>query len=276
MKSLGDTVRRSQPSLFWCMRGLSRANREAVYAVFAFCQHMDNIVHGTMSKQAKKELLNAWQEELDNIYDKKVPQTNIGRKIYKNCIRFDLPKRMWLDILNSAILNVEHPLSAPAEDVFEKYISGTVITPIHLVLMIVAPEHPRANQELAKNLGEAVAITYILRDIKDDAKQNRMYLPADVLEKSGVILSTPQGMLEDKNIIYARAKMADRVSSCYFKADRLLAKMNKTATLSLRFVLNTSRILFNEMNTRGWEIISPKPHLNVFTRIKILYFTLFK
>lgn len=276
MRSLGDMVRRLQPSLFWCMRGLNRAGREAVYTVFAFCQHMDNIVHGAMSKQTKTELLNAWREELDNIYDKKVPQTNIGRKIYKNCIRFDLPKSMWLQILDSAVLNVRHPLSAPKSEVFEKYISGAAVMPIHLVLMIVAPEHPRANQELAKNLGEAVAITYILRDIKDDAKKNRMYLPVEVLQKSGVVLGTSQEMLEDKNIIYARAEMANRVLSGYNKAERLLAKMNKKATLPLRFVLNTSRILFNEMNTRGWEIISPKPHLNVLRRLKILYFTLFK
>ena len=86
MLSVGDIVKKSQPSLFWCMRGLPKPKREAIYTLFAFCHHISNIIRSKMPAAEKVELLNAWREELDNIYDKKVPTTNIGRKIYKNCI----------------------------------------------------------------------------------------------------------------------------------------------------------------------------------------------
>lgn len=276
MKSLGDMVRRSQPSLFWCTRGLPRAAREAIYTLFAFCRHLDNIVRSSMEVTEKVELLNAWQEELDNIYDVKVPKTNIGRKIYKNCIRFDLPKRMWEQILQSAVLDAQNPLQAPDEETFEQFIAGTSVVPMHLALMIMAPEHPRANQELAKNLGQAVAITYMLRDIKGDAKRGRMYLPNEILRKADVAAEPPQEMLENKNLMYARAALAEKAVDCYAKAERLLSKMNKASTMPLRLIMNTSRCLFDVMSARGWEVISPKPDLNALKRLHILYGTLFK
>ena len=275
MKSLGEMVRRSQPSLFWCTRGLPRANREAVYTLFAFCHHLDDVVRSSMSSEEKIELLKVWQDELDNIYDVKVPKTNIGRKIYKNCIRFDLPKKMWQQILQSAFLDAGNPLQAPDKDTFEKFISGTAIVPLHLALMVMSPEHPRANQELAKNLGQAVAITYLLRDIKGDAKRERMYLPDEILKKAKVDIEKPQTMLENKNLAEARAKAAEIAEIGYAKAERLLSKMSKTTTMPIRLVLNTSQSLFNEMAQRGWEIISPKPRLSWWKRLRILIDTLF-
>ena len=275
MLSLGDMVKRSKPSLFWCMRGIAKAQREAVFTVFAFCQHLSRVLRSDMQVADKYEVLKSWREELDNIYDKKVPATNIGRKIYKNCIRFDLPKVAWLQILDAAFWDVEKSAQAPDDEAFENYITGMSITPMHLVLMILNSEHPRANQELSKALGRSVMITYILRAVKSDAKRNRVYIPASLLQKIGVQSTTPRSVVEDKNLMYARAELAEVAESDFNKAERLLSKMNKTQTLPLRLLLNSSRALFDIMKKRGWEIISPKPNLNLGRRIVILYRTIF-
>src|SRR5574344_2062218 len=102
MLSIGDIVKKSQSSIFWCMYGLPKPQREAVYTIYAFSRHIDNIAHSNMPNSEKLELLNAWTEELDNIYEKNVPATNIGRKIYKNCMRYNLAKSDFATILNSA------------------------------------------------------------------------------------------------------------------------------------------------------------------------------
>ena len=274
MISLGDMIKRSQPSLFWCMRGINKAQREAVFAVFAFCRHLNGILHSDMSVSAKKDILNTWREELDNIYDTKIPATNIGRKIYKNCIRFDLPKSTWLNILDAAFIDAEkHKLN---REQFETYVLGMSITPIHLLLRIVNSGHPSANQELAKSLGMAVMITYILRSVKNDAERNHLYIPTELLEQSGVVVGTPQSVIADKCLMYARAEMAHEAEAGFIKAERLLAKMSKKDTMPLRLIMNSARSLFDIMNKRGWEIISPKPKLSLCQRIAILHRTLFK
>ncbi len=276
MLSIGNIIKKDQPLLFWCMRSLPKYKREAVFTLFAFSRHIGDVLYSDIPVNEKTELLKAWREELDNIYDKSVPQTNIGRKIYKNCMRFNLPKDLWSEILNSAFLNAENPLQAPKIDVFEQYINGSIIVPFALALMIIDNDHPKANMEMAKNLGQAVGITYMLRDLKDDAKHNRFYIPQEILQETQIAKNTPLNMLGDKNIASAREKFALLAESCYNKSERLLNKMNRNETLSFRLIKNISQCQFDIMKKRGWEIISPKPHLNFFQRVRILYQTMMK
>ncbi len=275
MLSVGDIVKKSQPSLFWCMRGLPKSQREAIYTLFAFCRHISNIIRSSMTSDEKIELLKAWKEELDNIYDKKIPTTNIGRKIYKNCMRFNLPKQQFSEILNSAFLDVPQPLQAPSQNIFEKYIYGSAVVPLNLALMITGGAKPATREKLAQSLGHALMITYILRDIKDDAKSNHLFIPHELLQQANVSKTSPMAVVEDKNLSEAREALSLEAKKSFDTALRFLNKMNKQSVMPLHYLANLSLYYFNKMNDRGWEIISPKPHITKFNNIKLIVKTLF-
>lgn len=275
MLSVGDIVKKSQPSLFWCMRGLPKSKREAIYTLFAFCRHISNIVHSTMPVAEKLELLKAWREELDNIYDKQIPTTNIGRKIYKNCMRFNLPKKQMEQILDSAFLDVPTPLQAPTQEIFEKYLYGSAVVPINLALMIIGDNKAATREKLAANLGRALMITYILRDVKDDAKANRLFIPQELLQKAKVDKNTPMAVIEDKNLSEARKTLSLDADKAFNNALRLLSKMNKQSVMPLYYLTNLSLYYFKQMNNRGWEIISPKPNISRLGKVKLIVKTLF-
>ncbi len=275
MLSVGDIIKKSQPSLFWCMRNLPKAKREAVYTIFAFCHHISNIIRSPMVAEEKNELLNAWREELDNIYDKKVPTTNIGRKIYKNCMRFNLPKEEFSQILDSAFLDAPKPLQAPNIETFNKYLQGMAVVPINLFLLIVGDIKTSSRQKLAENLGRAIMITYILRDVKDDAKASHLYIPQELLQKANVTISSPMNMVENKNLSDARSILSLEAKKSYNVALRMLSKMNKQAVMPLNYLANISFYYFNHMKNRGWEIISPKPQIDNINKFKLIVKTLF-
>lgn len=275
MLSIGELVRKSQSSVFWCMRSLPKAEREAMYTLYAFCRHIDEIMVSDMPIKEKSSLLKAWNEELDNIYDKNVPSTNIGRKIYKNCMRFDLPKENFSAILKSAEINALTPLVAPQNEVFEQYIYGIAVVPVELSLKIMGENKAAIRRELARSLGTAMIITSILRDIKEDAHNNRIYFPADILEKSGVMINLPLSMAGDKNLISAREELSKTAEKYFKKAKRLLDKMSRKKYLPLRFINNISYCYFNKMKSRGWEIIAPRPKIGIFEKINIIRKTIF-
>lgn len=275
MLSVGDIVKKSQPSLFWCMRGLAKPKREAIYTLFAFCRHISNIIRSKMPAAEKVELLNAWREELDNIYDKKVPTTNIGRKIYKNCMRFNLPKEQMSEILNSAFLDVPMPLQAPALEVFEKYLYGLAVVPLNLTLMIIGDSKASSREKLAQSLGRALMITYILRDIKDDAKAGHLFIPLEFLQRANVCKNTPMSVIEDKNLSIVRQALSVDAQKNFAVAQRFLNKMNRKEAMPLCYLANLSRCYFDKMNTRGWEIISPKPNISKFNKLKLIVKTIF-
>ena len=270
MSSVGNIVRKTQPLVFWCMRGLTKSKREAMYTIFAFCRHLDAVARSDMAFIEKTELLQAWHEEIDNIYDKKVPATAIGRKIYKNCMRFDLPKAMLREILESVEFNVIDPLKAPEDALFERYVNGVAVIPLELALRIVDSSHIQANHELAESLGKAVFITSVLRDIKDEAKQGFFYMPRSILQYAGIEISTPRSMVEHNNLAVAREKLSQQAEIGYAKAKRLLGKMNRKDTRAFRLIEALAYAQFAIMKKRGWEIVSPKPRLGWWQQIKIL------
>lgn len=275
MLSIGELVRKSQSWVFWCMRGLPKAEREAMYTLYAFCRHIDEIMLSDMPAKEKADLLSAWKEELDNIYEKNVPSTNIGRKIYKNCMRFDLPKESFAAILQSAELNAVKPLQAPKTEVFEKYVYGIAVVPIELSLKIMGENKANIRRELAGSLGSAMVITSILREVKSDALKNRLYFPAEVLERAGVETVVPMEAVEDKNLISAREELAEIAEKNFKKAAKLLDKMSRKKYLPLRFINSISRCYFEKMQQRGWEIISPKPKITTAEKLRIVWNTLF-
>ena len=60
MNDIKAIVKKSGTSFFWSMRMLPKAKREAMYTIYAFCRHIDDIVDGDSDMSEKQELLQAW------------------------------------------------------------------------------------------------------------------------------------------------------------------------------------------------------------------------
>ncbi len=276
MSSIGKLVRKSQASLFWCMRGLPKAQREAIYTLYAFCRHIDNVIDGNMPRTEKEELLNTWRQELENIYEKKVPATDIGRKIYKNCMRFKIRKEDLSEILNCALLDFPHPLQAPDFKTFKRYGHGVSEIPFYITLLIIGGMTEQKMRDLSESLGRAVHLTTILKNVKEDAQNGHLYMPSELLQQAGISVKDPVAAVTDKNLIAVREQLARQAATDFSKAYTLLSSESRKKTHPLRFILNFYKRYFDIMQNRGWEIMSPKPHINPVDKLAIVINTLFK
>lgn len=275
MSSLGQLVRKSQASLFWCMRGLPKAKREAVYTLYAFCRHLDNLADSNLPEAEKQRLLDAWKEELDNIYIKKVPATQIGRKIYKNCMRFKIRQEDFCEILNSIFLDFPNPLQAPDLKTFYQYIKGTSEIPTYITLLIMGGFDEEKMRTLSQSFGRAMQLTNILKNIKDDAQAGHLYLPAEMLREAGIKSTRPLTVLTDAHLIKVREHLA-RLADKYFELSfQILAQTDKAQTRPLRFILHIYKRYFDIMQKRGWEIMSPKPKISYRDKLAIIFKVLF-
>ncbi len=273
MSAIGKLVRKSQASLFWCMRGLPKAKREAIYTLYAFCRHIDTLIDGSLPEVEKKELLEAWHQELENIYVKKVPQTDIGRKIYKNCMRFKIDKEDFGAILDSALLDFPKPLQAPKLKTLEKYCYGSSVIPVYIALHIIGGMKEKDMRDLAYCYGRAMHLTNILKDVKEDAQSGHLYAPAELLEAAGIKSREPLAVVTDKNLIPVREKLAKTALEDFDKAFAYMTKTDQKQTRPLRFILNIYKCFFDIMHHRGWEIMSPKPEMKLSDKISIICHT---
>lgn len=276
MNNIKQIVKKSGTSFFWSMRFLPTARRNAMYTIYAFCRHIDDIVDGDTPVAEKMDLLNAWREEMDNIFDKKVPTTEIGRKIYKNCMRFKLPKEEFLRLIDSIGMDVPNPVQAPDLNKFYRYCRGVAGVPGSLTLRILGCKDEKLIDELSTSLGNALQITNILRDVKEDALNNRLYIPKEYLEKAQITATDPMAAVVDKNLVIAREELARQAKANYDRADKLIPLLDKKISRHVRMIESIYRRYFDMMENRGWEVISPKPALGKFKKLSLALRAYFK
>jgi len=276
MSSIGRLVRKNHSAVFWCTRHYPKAKREAVYTLYALFKHFDDLSSSNLPYADKAEILSAWQQEISNIYDKKVPTTDIGRRIYKNCMRFKLQKEYFEEILKGFAMDCPKSLFRPKIKEFQKYCFGVAEIPCYLILKIIAEFDEETIRALGSSIGRAVEITQILRNIKEDILGGHVYIPDEILLKADIEENlSAKDILTHKNLHIARAEMAGAARRAFGEAYRLLEENNNHNSKPIIYMLNLYQTYFDMMDKRGWEVISPKPELKLKDRFRLIYRALF-
>lgn len=266
-KSIKKIVKKSGSSFFWGMHVLPTKERRAIYTLYAFCRHIDDIVDGNDALSQKMELIEAWRKEIDNIYDKKVPASCIGRNIYKNCMRFNIPKSDLTSLVDSISMDLPNPIQAPCLNDFYKYCQGVACAPGSMSLRILGCKDENIIKDLSTSLGVAMQVTNILRDVKEDAMSDRLYIPKEFLQKAGIETSDPKEVIVDKNLSVAREELAKIAMQNYDQSFALINKLDKKMSRSVKALAYIYKRYFDIMQNRGWEVISPKPIVGRLTKL---------
>lgn len=271
MSSIGRIVRKNHSAVFWCTRHYPKAKREAVYTLYALVKHFDDLSSSSLPEKEKADILAAWQREIANIYDRKVPETDIGRRIYKNCMRFKLPRACMETMLSGFAMDCPKPLFRPSLYEFEEYCRGVSETPSYLILKVIAEFDEETTAELGRLIGRAVEITNILKNIKDDALGGHVYIPEEYLSAAEIEPGlAAKDILTHKNLYVARQKFAETARRSFAEAYRLLDENHNRNSKPVVYMLNLYHAYFELMDKRGWEIISPKPELKFKDRCRLV------
>lgn len=269
MNNIKKIVKKSGSSFFWSMRFLPFGKRNAMYTIYAFCRHIDDIVDGDKDVVEKLDLIDAWRQEINNIYDKKIPETEIGRKIYKNCMRFKLPKEEFVRLINSISMDLPTPLQAPSMEQFNEYCRGVAGVPGNLSLRIFGVEDEGLIEKLSTTLGNALQITNILRDVKEDAQIGRLYIPKEMLENAGIDSTDPLTVVVHPNLSIAREQLAKIAAEDYEVSYQLIKQLDKKIARPILMMYNIYKRYFDIMQNRGWEVISPKPYISKIKKLSL-------
>jgi phytoene synthase len=160
---------------------LPRDKRNAIFASYAFCRYADDIVDEEGKKNPKK-LLVRWRRDLDICYKGKAAHP-IMIALRDSIKKFRIPKSAFEGLIDGC----EMDLSIKRYDSFEellKYCERVAVTMSTISLHIFGIKNKKA-EEYGKYLSLALQLTNILRDIGEDARKGRIYIPLQDLKKYG-------------------------------------------------------------------------------------------
>lgn len=188
------TLQQSKTNFYYSFSLLPRDERAAMHSVYAFCRYADDIIDEDEAPQdgtallleqrvlRKRERLNRLRVEVERCYNGEsrhpilMPLSTVVR-------RFNIPKQYFLTLLDGMEMDLVRTRYETFDDLRDY--CYCVASVVGLICIEIFGYQYEETKEYAVNLGIALQLTNILRDIKADASRGRIYLPAEDLRAFG-------------------------------------------------------------------------------------------
>ena len=244
-------VARSGTSFFWGMRVLPAERRRAMYAIYAFCREVDDVADEPGEAAEKKRGLAAWREEIARLYAGE-PEWLTTRALLHPVRRFDLPQEEFLAVIDGVEIDAAPMVRMQTLDDLLSYcrkVAGAVgMLSIHA---FGVPRNP--GYQIAETLGNAVQLTNILRDVKEDAAVERLYVPLEMVRRHGVADSSLGAVFTQPGFAAACAELAGLAGDYYARTDRLLAQLGWRQMRPIVLMMAVYRETLRRLEERGWR-----------------------
>ncbi len=178
-------IKRHSKSFYYAFSTLPKEKANAVYAIYAFCRKADNSVdeNNTAAKQISG--LNQLTDELELFAKNEELDLPIWRALRDVFNRYDMDIQPFFDQLKGQRMDIDFisPATYSELEEYSSYVAGSVGK---MLLPIIASGTDHDLSRSAVNLGIAMQITNILRDIGEDyISKNRIYIPLSKMDKFG-------------------------------------------------------------------------------------------
>lgn len=176
-------TKKSRSNFYYAFLFLPRAQREAIYAVYAFCRILDDVVDLGGVPEVQRQELGRWRKELARCFEDG-PEEPVAQRLAQVVKRFPIPRSALEAVVDGVEMDLDHSSYETFEDLYP-YCYRVASAVGLCCIEIFGYSDPRC-REYAVNLGIALQLTNILRDVQPDAERGRIYLPQEDLRRFGV------------------------------------------------------------------------------------------
>ena len=174
---------KSGSSFYYSFRFLPTEKREAITALYAFCREVDDIADECTELHIAQVKLAWWRSEIENLYNKK-PVHPVTKALLPHVEAYQLSAAHFVEIIDGMEMDLNFNRYADFEQL-QLYCYRVASVVGLLSVQIFGYKNPQTLQ-FANDLGMAFQLTNIIRDVGEDARRNRIYLPLDELAQFNV------------------------------------------------------------------------------------------
>jgi len=258
-------TRQSSSNFYYAFRLLPAPRRSALYAVYAFCRFVDDIADDE-GRSDPSELLGRWREEVARVYDG-VPTHPISRALADTVRRFPLRQSNFLDLIRGVEMDLSRKRYATFEQLHE-YCYRVASTVGLLCIEIFGYRHPSAT-DYAVDLGLAFQLTNILRDVMEDARRGRIYLPLEDLRQFDC---SEDDLLAGRYSARVAALMAfecGRARAYYLRARGSLALEDRFSLAPAEAMRLIYERLLDRIEARQFDVFGPRVALPRYAKVTL-------
>ncbi len=253
-----DKCRQSGSSFTSSFRFLHADRRRAMTALYAFCREVDDVVDECSDADVARTTLNWWRGEVEAIYS--------GKPTHPVCIalvdivkQFNLPQEHLLEIIDGMEMDLDQP-RYPDFKSLQLY-CYRVASVVGLLSAEIFGYTDRQTLKYAHDLGIAFQLTNIIRDVGEDARRNRIYLPMDEMQQFGVTAADILNANETEAFHKLMAFQIERARRYYKQAFDHLPAADRKAQRAGLIMAEIYRAVLDEVERSGCHVLKERVSL---------------
>jgi phytoene synthase len=262
-----EIAKKSKSSFYYAFNLLPAEQRDAMNTVYAFCRETDDIVdEGSVDDNLKYEKLRKWRIELEkSLYGHSDYQ--LINKLSRTIQKFNIPLEPFFDLLKGMEMDLQQKRYLTFNDL-QTYCYHVASTVGLMCIEIFGYRHPSA-KDFAINLGIALQLTNILRDVKKDAERGRIYLPNEDLEKFNYNESDIFNNTYNENFQRMMKFQVERARQYFNTATNSLNHEDKKAMFAARAMQHIYYRMLNKIVDADYDVYNTKIRISKVKKVGI-------
>ncbi len=253
----------SHSSFLSGFRFLSVEKRNAITVLYAFCRELDDVVDGCTDPNVAQITLNWWRSDLEKVFNNEMPEHPVHQALKDIRVSFDLPKNEFEALIDGMQMDLEQARYGSFDELklYCHRVAGVVG---RLIARILGFSNPKT-LEYADKMGLALQLTNIIRDVGEDARQGRIYLPIEEMQKFDVPANVIMQCKPTDNFAKLMQFQVNRARETYREAKLLLPAEDKKSQKVGLIMAAIYYALLNEIDRDGaqnvltYKIAIPSP-----------------
>jgi 15-cis-phytoene synthase len=242
---------------------LTPARRQAIVAVWDFCRAVDDAVDEARveteaDRHAAHASLDEWRREIARLFSadepSSVPQTPQGQALVPFIRQFDLPRGPFSDLVDGVAMDIGHRRFKNFAELYQY--CYRVASTVGIVCVQIFGCQDAQSRDYAMDLGVALQLTNILRDVKKDLALGRVYIPLDEMARHGV---TEDMLAHDTASTAVRALLraqAARARDYYGRATRAIPPDESRRLIAAEIMSGIYQAILGEIERRDFDVFS--------------------
>jgi phytoene synthase len=249
---------------------LPKEKRKAIYTLYAFCRQTDDIADNLAPAEKRMHQLNIWENELKKCFMKSV--SNYFETLKQVMEKFRIPFEHFLELIAGVRMDITNFKYHSFEDL--KLYCYRVASTVGLMCIQIFGYRDPLIKSYAENLGIALQLTNIIRDVGADSKMGRLYLPDNDIKAYNVSEKDILNHKYSDEFFQLMKHQATRAREYYQKADDCLSENELRNMLVSEIMKNIYFTLLEKIENHNFQVLDKKIRLSSPQKVYITLNTL--
>ena len=258
-------ARRRAKNFYYSFVLLSRPQRNAMCAIYAFMRYCDDL---SDEPGATRAAIDQWRGEMEAALEGRFSSHPVWPAFYHTVRRFCIPHQYFREMIDGVLSDLE-PRRFETFDQLYRY-CYQVASVVGLTIVHIFGFDTKSALPLAEKCGVAFQLTNILRDVKEDAGLGRVYLPREDFARFGIDL---HALTNGSASIAMRPLLefeAQRAQEFYQAAQELLPLIDEDSQPALWTLVEIYRRLLHKIVARNYDVFSQRVRLGTAEKLSVM------